>query len=176
MWLGGDELAGRQAGIRFRTIYVHVYVSYVYYIYRHQMICIISAYIHIHVQTGAMFTIYIDIIWHVSYLRIYVYMCRLASAFGLSMYIYTYNVFATQIDYTRQIPLKMLPPKNPPNPETQNLRYKFKLNQNLTLCLYSKIPRNLSFLISWFSGCIIFSWNCHIYIYVYIYIRCLLHR
>jgi len=39
----------------------------------------------------------------------------------------------------------MFLPQNPPNPETQLPRYKFKLNQNLHLNLYLKKPRNLSF-------------------------------
>jgi len=170
MWLGGDELAGRQAGIRFRTIYVHVYVSYVYYIDRHQMICIISAYIHIHVQTGAMFTIYIDIIWHVSYLRIYVYMCRLASAFGLSMYIYTYNVFATQIDYTRQIPLKMLPPQK--STESRNPKFTVQI-QIKSKSHFESVQQNTEE--SEFFNLVVFGMHyfqlklSYIYICIYIY-------
>jgi len=35
--------------------------------------------------------------------------------------------------YVRQIPLKMLHPYNPPNPETQISQYKFNFNQNLSI-------------------------------------------
>ena len=43
-----------------------------------------------------------------------------------------------------QFPLKMLHPHNPPNPDTQISRYKFKLDQDLSLDWYREIPRNLS--------------------------------
>ena len=51
--------------------------------------------------------------------------------------------------WIREIPLKMLHPRNPPNLETRIHRYKFKLNQNLTLNLHRDVPRNLSFSIWW---------------------------
>ena len=44
-----------------------------------------------------------------------------------------------------QIPLQMLHPPSPPNPESQIPRYKFKSNQHLNLNLYREIPRNLRF-------------------------------
>jgi len=43
------------------------------------------------------------------------------------------------------IPLKMLHPRSPPNPQTQIPRYKFKFNQHLNLNLYREIPRKLRF-------------------------------
>ena len=43
------------------------------------------------------------------------------------------------------IPLKMLHPQNPPNPETQILRKRIKLKRNYSLDLYREIPRNPSF-------------------------------
>ena len=58
----------------------------------------------------------------------------------------------------RQIPLKLLHPQNPPNPETHIPRYKFQFNSNLNF--YREILRNLSFSI--FQQCSIFSWHCHI--------------
>ena len=56
-----------------------------------------------------------------------------------------------------QFPLKMPHPRNPLNPETQNPRYKFKLNHNLNLNLYREIPRNLRFSIWWISGLLLFN-------------------
>jgi len=61
----------------------------------------------------------------------------------------------------KQIPLNMPQPQNPPNRETEILRYKFKLNQNPNLELYPEIQRNESFSIWWNLGCIIFSGNCY---------------
>jgi len=60
-----------------------------------------------------------------------------------------------------QIPLKLLHPRNPPHPETQIPRYKFKWNQDLNLNLYREIPRNLSFWIDGIWGRSIFSGKCH---------------
>jgi len=40
----------------------------------------------------------------------------------------------------------MLHPRDPPNPESQIPRYKFKLNQHLNLNLYREILRDLEFL------------------------------
>jgi len=51
-----------------------------------------------------------------------------------------------------QFPLKMLHPRNPPNREIRIPRYNFKLNQNLDLDLFRKIPRKSSFSIWWISG------------------------
>jgi len=51
-----------------------------------------------------------------------------------------------------QFPLKMLHPKNPPNPETQISWYKFRLFLFLHFILYCEIPRNLSFSIWWILG------------------------
>ena len=60
-----------------------------------------------------------------------------------------------------QIPLKLLHPQDPPNPETRIPRYKFKSNQNPRLNLHREMPRKLSFSMWWISGCCIFSGNCH---------------
>ena len=51
-----------------------------------------------------------------------------------------------------QLPLKLLHPLNPLNPETQIPRYNFQLNQNLHLNWYREIPRNESFSIWWILG------------------------
>jgi len=67
-----------------------------------------------------------------------------------------------------QFLLKMLHPQNPPNPEPQIPRYKFKLKQSLNLNLYREIPRNLnlSFWIWWIFGVdAIFCGNCHMHLF-----------
>ena len=51
------------------------------------------------------------------------------------------------------------PPRNPPDPENQVPRSKFKLNQNLYLNLNREIPRNLSFSIWWILGVWHFQWK-----------------
>jgi len=50
------------------------------------------------------------------------------------------------------IPLKVLHPRNPPNPQTQIPRHKFNWNQNLRLNLHSEILRTLSVSMWWISG------------------------
>jgi len=55
--------------------------------------------------------------------------------------------------------LQCPPNPNPPNPETQSPRCKFKLNQTPNLKLYREIPRNLSLSIWWMSGMLYFQWK-----------------
>ena len=51
-----------------------------------------------------------------------------------------------------QIPLKILHPRNLPNPETQIPRYEFEQNRNLNLTVNCETPKHLSFWIWWTLG------------------------
>ena len=63
-----------------------------------------------------------------------------------------------------QVPLQILHPRNPPNPEPQIPLYKFKLYQSINLNLYRAMLRNLSISICWILGWKKFRGNCYLLI------------
>ena len=73
-----------------------------------------------------------------------------------------YYMFSTRMFHVRQIPLKLLHNRNPPNPETQISRYLVVQIQIEMLFSFECVQRILSFWIWWIWGCSIFSGNCEI--------------
>jgi len=127
-------------------IYIYIYV----YVYVHIIHIHIQIHTHTHTHTHIYIYIYICICIQV-YIHIYMYELRRGSCCTHRAQSCHWRHRVANSLNLRQIPLKSLHSRNPPNRNTQIPQYKFKEDRVFNLNLYCEIPRNLSFSIRWIS-------------------------
>ena len=137
------------ACIHSQNTYTHTYEYTCIYTYTY-----VPVYICICKYTYTCMYMYICMYTHVQTVRCLYHRKVLDSMFSS-------RVIVSRISQLWQIPLKMLHPRNQPNPITQIPWNKSKWSPNSNLNLYRQIPRNLSFSIWWFPECGVSRGICH---------------